>query len=148
MAYVHCSIIFWGFLRATVFDFCPSLQYSLMQLSWFKWWVMQLACMTGCCSSEAIVFAGHSALCVQYFFVWITLLGWFVCTYQLDSYCVFILCLYFVFPMYTFANFWFVLCLVRLGQLLVQIHLPCCPAFYCSMYFTLCFALRIKWWWI
>jgi len=49
--------------------------------------------------------------------------------------------------MYTFANFWFVLCLVRLGQLLVQIHLPCCPAFYCSMYFTLCFALRIKWWW-
>ena len=47
----------------------------------------------------------------------------------------------------TFANFWFVLCLVRLGQLLVQIHLPCCPAFYCSMYSTLCFALRIKWWW-
>ena len=68
-------------------------------------------------------------------------------SYQLDSYCVFILCLHFVFPMYTFANFWFVLCLVRLGQLLAQIHLPCCPAFYCSMYFTLCFALRIKWWW-
>jgi len=38
----------------------------------------------------------------------------------------------------------YVLCLVRLGQLLAQIHLPCCLAFYCSMYFTLCFALRIK----
>ena len=25
------------------------------------------------------------------------------------------------------------LCLVRLGQLLAQIHLPCCPAFYCSI---------------